>query len=162
MKTTSIGVILSLIITCDAFSQSDSFYALKEKFAYHSDVYSFSTGTFLGTAILKLAGEHEFYNAVKDVRRVSVIGIPRHAFAQEDVSVAGFKKVIHRDDFKELVKMKDNGDVITFYMKSTESRDNRYMILVEDSDNVIAIELMGYIDPDLLLKCESHSHKEKS
>jgi hypothetical protein len=36
------------------------------------------------------------------------------------------------------------------------------MILVEDSDNVIAIELMGYIDPEALMKCESHSNKEKS
>ena len=162
MKTTGIGVILSLIIVTSAFSQSDSFFALKEKFAYHTDVYSFSTGTFLGAAVFKLAGEHEFYDAIKDVRRISFISIPRHAFAREDVSVAGFKKVVRGDDFKELARMKDNGDVITFYMKSTASKDNRYMILVEDSDNVIAIELMGYIDPEFLLKCESQSYKEKS
>jgi len=58
--------------------------------------------------------------------------------------------------------MKEDGDVITFYMKSTESKNNRYIILVEESDNIVAIELTGYIDPEFLLKCESQSFKEKS
>lgn len=162
MKTLCTGVILSLLLTTSVYSQSDSFIALKEKFAYHQDVYSFSTGTFLGTAILKMAGEHEFYNAVKDVRRISIIGIPRDAFKHENVSVSGFKKAMRKDSYNELARMKDNGDAVTFYMKSTESKNNRYMILVEDSDNVVAIELTGYIDPEFLLKCESHSNKEKS
>jgi hypothetical protein len=162
MKPTSIGLVLALIVTTNAFSQSDSFLALKEKFAYHSDVHSFSTGTFLGGALFWLAGEHEFYDAVKQVKRISFISIPNNAFAREDVSVAGFKKVIRADDFDQLARIKDNGDVITFYMKSTASKNNRYMILVEESDDVIAIELTGYIDPEFLLKCESQSFKEKS
>jgi hypothetical protein len=162
MKKICTGVILSLLLTTIGYSQSDSFIALKEKFAYHQDVYSFSTNAFLGGAILKLAGEHEFYDAVKSIKRISVITIPRDAFRHEDVSVSGFKKIMRRDSFQELARMKDNGDVVTFYMKPTESKNNRYMILVEDSGNLVAIELTGYIDPEFLLKCESHSTKEKS
>jgi hypothetical protein len=162
MKTICAGVVLSLILTTSGYSQSDSFIALKEKFAYHHDVYSFSTGAFLGGTILKLVGEHEFYDAVKSINRISVIAIPKDAFRHEDVSVSGFRKIMRKDSFQELARMKDNGDVITFYIKPTESRNNRYMILVEDSDNVVAIELTGYIDPEFLLKCESHSTKEKS
>jgi Domain of unknown function (DUF4252) len=162
MKTIFAGVILSLLLITACYSQSDSFLTLKERFAYDQDVYSFSTSTFLGGALIKLAGEHEFYDAVKRVKRISVITIPRESFRREEVSLSGFKKVMRKDSFQELARMKEDGDVITFYMKSTESTNNRYMILVEDSDNVVAIEWTGYIDPEFLLKCESQSFKEKS
>jgi hypothetical protein len=36
------------------------------------------------------------------------------------------------------------------------------MILVEDSDNVVAIELTGYIDPEFLLKVRIKVIQEKS
>jgi len=162
MKTICAGFVLSMFLVTTGYSQSDSFMALKEKFAYHHDVYSFSTSAFLGGAILKLAGEHEFYDAVKSIKRISVITIPKDAFTHEEVSLSGFKKVMRQDSFQELARMKEDGDIITFYMKSTESKNNRYMILVEDSDSVVAIELTGYIDPEFLLNCESHSFKEKS
>jgi hypothetical protein len=162
MKSISASIILCFVLTGNGFSQSDSFIALKEKFAYHRDVYSFGTSAFLGGAVFLLAKEHEFYDAIKRVKRINVIAIPQQAFRREDVTVAGFKRVMRQDSFWELARMKESDDLITVYMKSTESKDNRYMILVEDSDNVIAIELTGYIDPEFLLKCESHSSKEKS
>ena len=162
MKTVCTSVILCLLLITSGYSQSDSFIALKEKFAYHPDVYSFSTSAFLGGALLKLAGEHEFYDAVKSIQRISFIAIPKDAFKHEEVTLSGFKKIMRKDSFQELARMKDNGDLVTFYLRSTESNNNRYMILVEDSDNVVAIELTGYIDPEFLLKCESHSTKEKS
>lgn len=161
MKSFCAGVILSLI-AITGFSQSDSFIALKEKFAYHQDVFAFSTNAFWGRSLFWLSGEHEFYDAIKEIKRISLITIPKHAFRREEVSVAGFKKVMRQDSFQELARMKDHGDMVTFYMKSTESKNNRYMILVEDSDNVTAIELTGYIDPEFLLRCESQTYKEKS
>jgi hypothetical protein len=162
MKTICSGVILTFFIATTGFSQSDSFIALKEKFAHHHNVFSFNTNSFWAGTIFWLAGEHEFYDAIERVKRISVITIPRDAFRAEDVSVTGFKKVMIQDSFYELARVKEHGDEITFYMKSTGSRDNRYMILVEDSENVTALELTGYIDPEFLLNCESHSYKEKS
>jgi len=162
MKAICSGVILTFFIATTGFSQSASFTALKEKFAYHHDAFSFSTSSFLGGALFWLAGEHEFYDAIKEIKRVSFISVPRDAFRTENVTIAGFKKVVSGDSFEELAHLKDNGDLVTFYMKSTGSKNNRYMILVEDSQNLIAIELTGYIDPEFLLKRESHSYKEKS
>ena len=162
MKTIAAGFILVFLFTTASFSQSDSFIALREKFAYHKDVYTFSSSAFLGGALFWMAGEHEFYDAIKNIKRVGFVIVPREAFRRENVSVAGFKSVIRQDSFYELAHMKEHGDLITFYMKSTESKNNRYMILVEDHENVVAIELTGYIDPEFLLKCESHSNIEKS
>jgi hypothetical protein len=160
MKTIVAGFILSLVFSTTAFSQSDSFIALREKFAYHRDVFTFSTSAFFGTALFRMAGEHEFYDAIKDVKRIGFIIVPKDAFRREHVSIAGFKNVIRQDSFYELAKLREHGDIITFYMKSTGNKNNRYMILVEDSDNVIAIELTGYIDPEFLLNCESHSYEK--
>jgi hypothetical protein len=162
MKTFSVGIIFSFAVATTGFSQSDSFIALREKFAYHHDAFSFSTSSFWGGALFWVAGEYEFYDAIRQIKRISLISVPKGAFKYEDVTVAGFKKVLREDSFQELAHMKENGDLITVYMKSTESKNNRYMILVEESDDVIAIELTGYIDPEILLKCDSHSYKEKS
>lgn len=162
MKTIAAGFILAFISFNPAFSQSDSFIALREKFAYHKDVFTFSTSAFLGGALFRMAGEHEFYDAIKNVKRVGFVIVPREAFRRENVSIAGFKNVIRQDSFYELAQAKESGDIITFYMKSTESKNNRYMILVEEEENIVAIELTGYIDPEFLLKCNSHPCLEKS
>ncbi len=92
MKTIFAGVILSLLLITACYSQSDSFLTLKEKFAYDQDVYSFSTSTFLGGALIKLAGEHEFYDAVKRVKRISVITIPRESFKRRRGKCIGIQK----------------------------------------------------------------------
>ena len=162
MKTIAAGFILVFLFSTEASSQSDSFIALREKFAYHKDVYTFSSSAFLGGALFWMAGEHEFYDAIKNIERIGFVIVPRESFRRENVSLAGFKNVIRQDSFYELARVKEHGDLITFYMKSTESKNNRYMILVEDHENVIAIELTGYIDPEHLLKCDSNSYIEKS
>ena len=162
MKTIAAGLLFSLVFSTAAFSQSDSFIALREKFAYDRDVHTFSTSAFLGGALFWMAGEHEFYDAIKDVKRIAFIVVPKDAFRREAVSVSGFKNVIRKDLFYELAKVKDHGDEITFYMKSTGSKNNRYMILVEEPENLIAIELTGYIDPEFLLTCESRSDDKNS
>ena len=162
MKTIAAGFIFVFLFSTASFSQSDSFIALREKFAYHKDVYSFSSSAFLGGALFWMAGEHEFYDAIKNIKRVGFVIVPKEAFSRENVSIAGFKNVIRQDSFYELARMKEHGDLITFYMKSTASKNNRYMILVEDHENVIAIELTGYIDPEFLLKCESRSNFDKT
>jgi len=161
MKTITICSLLSLFVSAPAFSQSDSFLTLRDKFSPYRDVYSFSTNAFFGGALFWLAGEHEFYDAVKRIKRISVITVPKAAFDAEHVTVSGFKKVVQHDSFETLAEMKDHGDELTFYMRPTQEKNNRYMILVEESSDVVVIELLGYIDPAFLLKCESHSSKQK-
>jgi hypothetical protein len=162
MKTLTAAFMLSLFASSTAFSQSDSFLTLQEKFSEHHEVCSFSTSGFLGGALFWLAGEHEFYDAIKRVKRLSLITIPRESFRYENVSVTGFKKIVRGDAFEELTSVKDQGDEVTIYMKPTQSKNNRYMILVEEEDNVVVIELTGYIDPDFLLQENTRQHKQKS
>ena len=57
-----------------------------------------------------------------------------------------------RDGFEELARIKDNGDDVTLYIQSSNKRKDRYMILVEEDSEIVAIELKGSIDPEFLLE----------
>ena len=63
----------------------------------------------------------------------------------------GFKKLLRRDSysFEELASIHDNGDDVNFYLRSI-GKKNRYMILIQDADEIIAIEMKGHIDVNLL------------
>lgn len=151
MKSILTTLFLALTIST-SFAQSDSFMNLKEKFSDQEDVFSFGTSGFFARTILWMAGEHEFTEAIKEVKSIRLITIPKTAFENESVTVNGFKKVLLKDSFEELANVKEDGDDVTIYLQSTKSKTNRYMILVEEKDEVVAIEIRGYIDPNLLVK----------
>lgn len=105
-------------------------------------------------------GEHEFNDAIKGIRSIDLITVPKSAFGQAEVTVSGFKKVLKEDSFDELARVKDCGDDVTLYIRSTKSRNNRYIILIEQPEEVVVIELTGQIDPDFLLNSKALSFSE--
>jgi hypothetical protein len=137
---------VTIIFTSHSFAQSNSYQALKDKFKGESDVYSFSVSGWVGRAVLKLAGEQEFSEAIKDLKHVRLISIPKKEFAAQQVSVKGFKKILKHDYFQELAFIRDNGDEVSIYLREGNNHKNHYFVLVEEEDEVVAIELNGYID----------------
>jgi hypothetical protein len=152
MKTIASSLFsLLLMISVSGFSQSKSFATLQDKFAHRSNVFSVNTSGFLARTILWMAGEHEFNKAIRDVRNVRLITIPKSAFHSENVSLKGFKEFIKTDSFEELTHVRDNGDDVTLYLQSKKTtKNNRYMLLIDSDQEVVAIEIRGYIDPELL------------
>jgi len=159
MKTLFTAFVL-IVSLSTSVAQSDSFITLKEKFSGQEDVFSFGTNGFFARTILWMAGEHEFTNAVKDIKSIRLITIPKESFRNKAVSVNGFKHVLEKDSFEQLAHVKEDGDDITIYLQSTKLKNNRYMILVEEHDEVVAIEISGYIDPKLLLECNDLGENE--
>lgn len=150
-------IFLSCILANSATAQSKSFQIFKEKFSGGKDVCSFSINGLFARTVLRMAGEHEFNNAIRNIRSVNLITVPKAEFQSEGVTLSGFKKILQEDSFEELVRVKDQEEEVTLYLKSTQNRDDRYIILVEESDEVIVVEFKGYVDPDFLLKNESRS-----
>jgi hypothetical protein len=150
MKSLSTCIILSFVCVVTASAQSDSFQTLKEKFSGRNDVFCFGASGFLARTVLWMAGEHEFNDAVRDIHDIRLIIIPTSAFHARKVSIAGFKKVLRKDSFEELTRVRDHGDDVSVYLKEAPNRDNRYMVLVEDSDNVVVVEFRGYVDPNVI------------
>jgi len=156
MKKIILSTVVALLIaSASVFAQSESFHTLKDKFVGEDDVHHFAVSGFFARSILWMADEHEFYHAIRDVKTIRLIVIPRDAFKAQRVSLNGFKKVMKDDGFEELARIKDNGDDVTVYLQSSEKKNDRYMILVEEDDEIVAIEMKGRIDPEFIAKHQS-------
>jgi Domain of unknown function (DUF4252) len=150
MKSISFFSVALLLTTVSSFAQSTSYQALKDKFKDQSDVHSFSFSGWVGRLVLNMAGEHEFKEAIKDLSHVRIITIPNSEFSSQNVSVKGFKKVLRQDSFEELAFIHDKGEEVSIYLREGNNHKNTYFVLVEEEQEVVAIELKGYLDPKLL------------
>jgi hypothetical protein len=120
MKKVTTCILLYLVITSSVSAQSDSFLAFGEKFSGSEGVHHFRTNGFLARSIVWIASETEFNGAIKNIRSIDLIIVPKSAFSREQVTVSGFKKVLKKDSFEELARIKDRGDDVTLYTKSTQ------------------------------------------
>lgn len=151
MKKLHIVLALAASITYGS-AQSDSYITLKDTFKGGRDVHHFGVSGGFCRMILALADEHEFRNAIMDVRNVKFIVIPKDEFNSRHLSLQGFKKILSQDNFHELANFRDHGDDVTFFIQETNRNKNRYFILVEENDDVVGIEIKGYVDPDKLVR----------
>jgi hypothetical protein len=151
MKSICITIILSITALAFVGAQSHSFKTLKEKFSESEDVQTFKASGFLARTVLWIAGEKEFIRAIKKVKNIRLITIPKSAFEEQSVSVGGFKKVLTIDSYEELALISDRSDAVGVYLQSNENSNiNRYFILIDNPQEVVAVELKGYIDPEIL------------
>ncbi|MBX2914795.1 MAG: DUF4252 domain-containing protein [Cyclobacteriaceae bacterium] len=154
-----IKILLSLVVVAVSMSsmaQSRSYNALKDNFKGQPDVHSFSVNGWFGRMILNMAGESEVRQAIQDLKHVRLITIPRHEFNNRNLSVNGFKSLMRQDGFEDLAQIKDNGEVVSIYIQEGKSKtNNRYLMLIEEPSEIVAIELTGYIDPSKLVPSEN-------
>lgn len=148
MKSTMIVVLM--LVSASLFAQSNSYQALKDKFGDQPDVESFSCGGWLGRLVFKIADEPELSKAIQDLNHIRIISIPTEEFKNQQLTITGFKKVLRNDSFQELAIVRDNGEEVSIYLREGKNNRNRYFVLVEEADEVVAIELSGYIDPAML------------
>jgi hypothetical protein len=161
MKKVFLSTLAALLIaSASTFAQSESFLTLKDKFHGESDVHHFAVSGFFARTVLWMADEHEFYSAIKDIKTIRLIVIPREAFKAQDVTINGFKKVLQKDGFEELLRVKDSGDDVTLYLQSSPKKKDRYFVIVEEDDEIVAIELKGSIDPDFILENQSIAYNK--
>lgn len=142
---------LVLLLAGSAFGQSKSFEALKEHFDGEDDVHSFGVSGFLCRAALGMAGEWEFKKAIQEIKHLRFIVIPTEAFQAHQLTTTGFKKFLRQDGFEELSNIRDRGEEVTVYLQSNRNKKDIYFVLVEESDEVVAIEMKGYLDPNMLM-----------
>lgn len=149
----NIIVIMLLAVSANSFGQSESFLTLKEKFADSGNVTSLKVGGFLIRAVLWFGDEKET-EGLRDISSIRLMNIPQHELASRNLKLSGFKKLLARDNFEEVVSVKEKGDLITVYVQDHGKSDNYYMMLVESDTEITAIEIEGDIDPAKLV--DSH------
>jgi hypothetical protein len=160
MKILSIAVVLTLASVLSVQAQSESFQTLKSKFSGYEDVHAFSISGFFARTALWMAGEHDFNQGIRQIRSIHMITIPKSAFDNEHVTLNGFKKVASKDSYQELLQIRDHGDDVTLLIQhATKNRGSRYLFLVDSENEVVAIEVKGIIDPELIMKNSNLSYQ---
>lgn len=153
------AVALTLLLSAPVFSQSESFQTLEDRFKGGPDVQRFHVSGFLCRMLLGVAGEWEFKKAIQDVKHIRFMTIPRSEFRVQQLTLAGLKELMKAEGFEELASLRDHGDDVSLYLRGPGNKKNTYFVLVEEEDEVVAIELKGYIDPAILSKQNTFSRK---
>jgi hypothetical protein len=152
MKSIATSVLLTLLFSSAAFAQSESFKILHEKFAGAPNVVTFRTSGALTRSVLGIAGERNIKKAIRDVRSVRLIVIPRSEFREKQVTLSGFQKIAEKDSFEPLVKVRDGGDDVTLLVQTLKKKDPRYLFLIDNDNEIVVVEVKGQIDERLLFK----------
>lgn len=131
-------------------AQSESYQTFKKKFAKEDDVTSIEVNGFFFRTLLAIGGEYEARQALRNIRTVRLTTVPTRAFEAKRVTVTGFKNMLRGDSFEEMLNIREDGENVTVFVKAQGKRDNCYLLLAEDRDEVVVIEVTGYLDPELL------------
>jgi hypothetical protein len=163
MKKSILIVALVLVAVTSSVGQSKTFRTIKHKFQGEEDVHSFTASGFLARTVLWIAGEHEFRDAIIDLANVRLITVPKKAFEARKLSVTGLKKLVERDAYEQMLLVKEHGDEVTLYLQEgDDSKLNRYLLLIDNPSEVVAIEIRGYIDIEKLSKHSDLSFHENN
>jgi len=128
-------------------AQSESFQTFRDKFDGEDDVHYFKVSGFVVRSVLTMAGEPEAKDAVRGIHKVRLAVVPRGAFEAQDVTVAGFRRVLEQDSFDEMMDFREDGDHVTVYSNSPTHRSEQcYLMLVEADDEIVLIEISGFIN----------------
>lgn len=153
MKTKYLlSFVLVTITYSSILAQSRSYNALKDNFKGQPDVHSFSVSGWFGRMVLNMAGEEEVRNAIQELKHVRLITIPRQEFSNQNLTMKGFKLLMKHDGFEDLAQIIDGGEIVSIFVQEGKSRPhNRYLMLIEEPSEIVAIELTGYLDPAKLM-----------
>lgn len=136
----------ALLFVFSASAQSNSYLTLKDTFKAGDDVYAVSVNGMLCRTILRMAGEHEFREAITDIKNIRVIVIPAVEFRKRGLSVTGFKKILKEDAYQELATVRDSGDDVAVFLQESDRKRDRYFFLIDEGDEVIGVEMTGEVD----------------
>ena len=146
-------LIIAFVLSISAsFAQSKSFQTLRDHFIDEENVHTFSISGFFCRAAMSMALDEEdalLNDMINDIDHVRFMVIPKEEFQKQHLSVNGFKSYLAKDAFEEMMSVRENGEHVTVFMREDGNKKNRYFVLVEESDEVVAIEMKGYIDPQL-------------
>lgn len=147
MKNILIVILLSSAVSI-SFGQSQSFKTLSNKFADEDNVFTIKTSGLITRSVLKIAGEDDVRDALRDIKKVRMIVIPEAAFHIKDVSPEGFIKYAQSTDgFEEVLRARDGKENVTLLVKKgTENKQDRYLFVIDSGNEIVVAEMKGTID----------------
>lgn len=158
MKTASFLLMLAFGTTL-ASAQSESYEHLRDRFVREADVHAFSVSGFWCRMFVGFVADQDdvLRKAMQDVKHVRLMTIPANVWRQQFKSTHHFTRQLALDGFEELATIRDKGDQVYFHVRE-DGKWNRYFVLIEEADEIVALEIKGYLDPALLKEAQVTSH----
>ena len=152
MKNIYVYLVLFLLaFSIAGYSQSKSFLTLQDRFEGRKDVTHLNISSFFVRMALCLASEDLNSDEISNIGRLHLMVIPKDHFAADGVTLNGYIRFVEKkDSFEELINIKDKKDNVRLFVKTRDKYTSRYLLLVDDEDEVVAIEFSGNINPDKL------------
>lgn len=131
-----------------ATAQSKSYQDLRRNFGGEPEVKSFGFGAPVCRLLVGMLEreDEDISEVLRGVKHVRFMTIPTDAFADRGLSVRGFKSRLEKDNFDLMAAFRDDGSDFAIYHRP-ESKADRYFLLIEDGDELVAVEMKGFIDP---------------
>lgn len=145
-------LLLVLLSATQAGAQSSAIETLRKKFAGEPEVVNFAVNGFFLKAALWTAGDTRWSEACRHVSRMRVVSVPVRHFEHKDVSISGFKEFVLRSHYNYLVESQTPGQLITIYVRDQDQSKPVYLILVEEAQELTALEVVGKIDVQKVIK----------
>ncbi len=144
-------IIVALFCAQVALAQSRAFAILEDRFEGVPEVESIHVRGWMGRLVANIALEDDskLRQAMADIQYIRLITIPTVEFDRNDVSVNGFRRILTNDAFELLAHYREQGDQVSVYQRDEGNRRNRYFVLIEEKEQLVAIEMKGYIDPSV-------------
>jgi hypothetical protein len=135
-----------------SYGQSQSYRMLRNQFEDSPEVKSYRLSGLMCKIIVNIVenDDERLAAALKEVRKVRLMTIPKAEFAARNVTVKGFKERLPKDNFELLADFDKGDESLAFYHRLEKKNRNRYFVIIDEGDKVIAIEMKGFIDPSIL------------
>jgi hypothetical protein len=133
-------------------AQSKSYKTLHSQFADGEDVKSYRLRGLMIRLVAEIVEDEDqrLAAALRDVKRVRLMTIPKEEFTVRDVTVSGFKSRLSSDRFELMGDFRDEEGSVAFFHREEKRGKNCYFVIIDQDDEVIAIEMKGYIDPVIM------------
>lgn len=151
-----VAVLLSILLLASiSYAQQSPFKKLKQHFKGNEEVVSISASGMLARMVLNFADEDPLRKAIKEVKRIRIITIPHAAIATSNFNATSFRNEATAH-LESVLNIRNDDNTISIFSKTgKKKKNNGYFLMVEGSDELVAIELKGSIDIDVLLKDEN-------
>ena len=136
-----------------SFSQSKSYQVLENHFRGKKDVHAFKlNGVLCRMAVNLTTIDEPMLRAMsRNIRHIRLMVIPNSEFEKQSLSVDGFKSYLSKDSFEPLATVREKNDHISFFHSADNNQEERYFVVVQETNEVVASEMMGTMDPSALI-----------
>lgn len=161
-------ILIMLLLPSIAFGQSKSIEKFISEYQDNDDVSVVSVEGSLFSLIASMASietdnaeENEEMEAIQrvfsNIESMKVVSVPYNVASFSNEKYKEFKGDLRKDDYSELMSLRDDGKNMTFMAQGTDSEVSNMVVLIDEDDKLTVLSVIGSVDmKDLAVLARNH------